>query len=121
MEEYKNKLNPIQYEYIYHVCKRLAPHLDEFDSYIKPEKKNIIILRCLIDSFFEMDNFLDFVKRNSLIDMIDVPASENEKGLNKTRIEVSDDFELIKKAFLSFKSLFLVDRKHLWNTILYAI
>ena len=39
MEEYRYLLNDIQYEYIYHVCERLTPFLDEFDNNIKAEKR----------------------------------------------------------------------------------
>ncbi len=108
MEEYKDELNPIQYKYIYEVCRRLAPYLDDFDQYIKINDRNTIIFRSLIDSLFELDEFLDLLKRNSIIDA----SNDNSIEVSKkaSNIKISDDKELIEKTFISYKSLFGLDR-----------
>ena len=32
MDDYKYIVNPIQYEYVHHVCERLAPFMDDFEN-----------------------------------------------------------------------------------------
>ncbi len=111
MKEFKNELNPIQYKYVYEVCRRLAPHLDGFDQYIAPETKLKIIFRALIDSLFEFDEFLDFLNRKSIINKKGQNVISVKNGLlDVGTIEKTDDEELIERAFIKFKSLFKLDR-----------
>ena len=67
MEDFSDYFNLIQREYIYNVCKRLAPYLDKFDNSIRQDDKKVIIFKILIDSF---------VDENS----INKPAKKPAKG-----------------------------------------
>lgn len=113
MEDFSDYFNPIQREYIYNVCKRLAPYLDKFDNSIRLDDKKVIIFKILIDSLFDMNIFLDLLKRNSIKDVANYVVTDLNKEFPENKLPISEDKELIIKAYNCYKSLFLAEN----NTI----